>query len=105
MPRYELCNLLLRNRGRQVDVPDGQAGEIVISREQAVQEGRTAAKVAQDEERFLNGLCLVTREENIVQEKEEPVRQATERPDQIEQKDESQSFTGKTGRRAFPLEK
>jgi len=96
--RDELRDLLLCDRGRQVDVPDGQAGEVVIAREQAVQESRSAAEVAQDEERLFNRLCFMTGEENVIQKEKEPVSKTAERPDKIEKKNEGQSFTGKSGR-------
>lgn len=43
-PGDELGDLLLGDRWRQVDVPSGEAGKgLRIAREQAVQEGRSAA--------------------------------------------------------------
>jgi hypothetical protein len=103
-PRDELGDLLLRDGRSQVDVPDGQTGEVVIAREQAMQEGRAAAEVAQDEERLFDRLRLVTREENVIQEKEEPVEQSANRPDEVEENDEGQTFTGETGGCSLPLE-
>ncbi len=103
--RNKLCNFLLCDGGGQVDIPDGQAGEIVVAREQAVQEGRAAAEVAQDEERLFDWLRFVTGEENVIQGKKEPVEQSADGPDDVKENDESQAFTGEAGGCAFPFEK
>jgi hypothetical protein len=102
--RDELRDLLLCDRGGQINVPDGQAGEVVIAREQTVQEGGPAAEVAQDEKWLFNWLRFVSGEENVIQEEAEPVRQSAQRPDQIEKKQKDQSFAGQAGWRAFPFE-
>ena len=104
-PRDKLCDLLLRDGGGQVDVPDGQAGEVVVARKQAVQKSRAAAEIAQDEERFFDRLFFVAREENIIQQEAEPICQPAQRPNQVEQKEKDQSFAGQAGWRAFPFEK
>ena len=50
----ELGDLLLCDRGSEVDVPGGQAGErFGIAGEHAVEECGSAAQVAKDEERFV----------------------------------------------------
>ena len=70
-----------------------------------MQKGRSAAEISQDEEWFLDRLSFVTGKENIIQEKEKPVKQSGNRPDQIEKENEAQAFTVETGRRVIPLEK
>ena len=101
--RDELRNLFLGYGGSQVNVPDGQAGEIIVAREQAVQEGRAAAEVAQDEEWLFDRLRFVAGKENIVQEKEEPMEQSANWPDEVEENDEGQTFTSETGGCSLPL--
>ena len=62
----QLSDLFLGDGRGQIDVPDGQAGEIVVAWEQAMQEGRSAAEISQDEERFLDRLSFVTGKQDVI---------------------------------------
>ena len=97
-PRKELRDLLLRDGGSQVNIPRGQTGEgFRVTRQQAMQEGRSAAEVAKDEERFFDGMFFIGGEENVVQPEEEPVHTHAWNPDNAEQDEENQSFAGEAG--------
>ena len=103
--RDELCDLLLRDRRREVDVPDRQAGErLRIAREQAMQERRAASKVAHQEEGLFDWLGFVSGEENIVEPETEPMDERSDRPDEIEEADEDETLACEAGGRVFPLE-
>lgn len=98
-PRDELGDLLLRHGRSQINIPGGQTGESFrVAREQAVQEGGTAAQVAEDEERFFDGLGFVGREEDVVEPEEKPVEERTDGPDQIEQCQKDNPFSCEAGR-------
>ena len=72
--RDELRNLPLRDRGGEIDVPDRQAGKSLgIARKQTMEEGGAASQIPQNEEWFFDGLCLMAREEDIIQEEKEPM--------------------------------
>src|SRR5262245_11952511 len=92
--RDQLSNLFCGNRGSKVDIPDRQAGKgLSVARKQAMEKRGAAAQIAQYEKRFFDGLCFVTREENVIQPKEEPMHQRSDRPDQIEQRQKDNSFS------------
>ena len=92
--REELRDLLLGDGGGEVDIPDGKAGECLrVAGEQAVEEGGAAAQVAEDEERFFDGLCFVTGEEDVIEPEKEPVDERAGSPDQIEQRQKDDSFS------------
>ena len=72
----ELGDLLLGDRGSQVDIPDRQAGKSLgVARKQPMQEGGAASQISQNEERFFDRLCLMAREEDIIQEEKEPMHE------------------------------
>ena len=105
-PCDELRNFLLCNGRRQVNIPRGQAGEgFRIAREQAMQEGRTAAQVAENEERLFDGMVFVIGEEDVIQPEAEPVDQRSEGPDDVEKKEEGQAFFCKRGSGVFMSKK
>lgn len=62
-----------------------------------MQKSGAAAEIPQNEERFFNGMVFVGREENVIEPEEEPVHQAAERPDDIEQNQKDQSFFCEAG--------
>ena len=66
-----------------------------------MQEGRSAAQIAEDKERFLDGLIFISREEDVVEAETNPMDERAERPDQIEEQDEKQSFAGEAGGGVF----
>lgn len=93
--REEFRDLLLRDGGREVNIPDGQAGEgLRITREQAVEEGRTAAQVADDKERLFDRLRFVPGKENVIQQEKDSMHELTDRPDRIEHEQKDESLTG-----------
>ena len=101
----ELRNLLLCDGGGEVDVPDGEAGEgFGIAREQAVEEGGAASQVAEDEKRFFDGLCFMAGEQDVVEPEQEPVDKRARSPDQIEQYQKDNSFSGEGGGSVFGVE-
>ena len=57
----------------------------------------TAAKVAEDKERFIELLILVGREENVIEPEKEPVHQRADGPDQIEQCQKNDPLFDETG--------
>ena len=74
--RDELGDLLLGDRGSQVDIPDRQAGKSLgVARKQPMQEGGAASQISQNEERFFDRLCPMAREEDIIQEEKEPMHE------------------------------
>ena len=75
-------DLLLCDGGGEVDVPGGETGEgFRVAGEQAVQKRGTAAQVAEDEERFFDGLVFVGGEENVVEPEGDPVYERAGNPD------------------------
>jgi hypothetical protein len=95
----KLGDLLLCDRGREIDIPDGQAGKgFRVAREQAMEEGGTAAQISQDEERLFDRLCFVSRKENVIQKETEPVHQSPQGPDQIKQQQKDQTFARELSR-------
>ena len=71
---HELSDLLLCNRGGQVDIPSSQAGESFrVAGEQTVKECRAASQVTENEKRFLDCLILIAGEENIIEPEAEPM--------------------------------
>ena len=72
--REKLRDLLLCDGGREVNIPDRQAGEgFHIAREQAMQKCGATAQVAKDKERLFDRLGFMTREENVVEPETEPM--------------------------------
>lgn len=57
----------------------------------------TAAQVAEYEERFVELLFLVGREENVIEPEKEPVHQRTDGPNQIEQCQKDDPFFDEAG--------
>lgn len=101
-PCDKLRDLLLRDRGREVNIPGGEAGEgFRIAREQAVQKGGAAPQIAEDEKRFFDGTVFVIGEENVVERETQPVHQTAERPDEVEKDEEDNSFGGEAGGGVF----
>ena len=89
----ELCDLLLRDRRGEVNIPGGQAGKgLIIAGEQAMQESGTAAQIADDEERFFDFLCLMPGKQNVIQEEAKPVDELSDRPDRVEHQQKDDSF-------------
>ena len=66
-----------------------------------MQEGRSAAEVAQNKERFFDRVVLVSREEDIVEPEEKPVHRLPKGPDDVEQEQEGQSFFCEMGGGVF----
>jgi len=72
----ELRNLLLRDRGGEIDIPDRQAGKSLgIARKQTMEEGGAASQIPQNEEWFFDRLCFVPGEEDIIQKEKEPMHE------------------------------
>lgn len=57
-----------------------------------MQEGRSAAEIAQDEERLVDDLIFVGGEEDVVEPEEEPVDQVADGPDEVEEDQEDEPF-------------
>ena len=82
--REKLCDLLLRHRWRQINIPNGQAGKVFhVAREQAMQERGAAAEVSDDKQRFVNRLCFVPWKKQIIQKETKPVEEAPKGPNGI----------------------
>lgn len=84
--RDELCEFLLNDGGSEVNVPRGQAGEGCVAREQTMQESGAASQIADDDERFFDGLCFVRRVEDVIKPEEEPRQDRAEGPDRVEER-------------------
>lgn len=75
-PREKLRYFLLCHRRCEINVPDRQAGECFrVAREQPVKKRRAASQIPDDEERFLNRLCLMAGKQDVIQKETKPVRQ------------------------------
>ncbi len=66
-----------------------------------MQEGRSAAQVAEDEQRLFDGLFFVGGEENVIQPEAEPVDEHAEGPDQAEERQEDDAFFCEAGGGVF----
>lgn len=91
--RDELRELLLNDGRGEVNIPRGQAGESCVAREQAMEKGGAASQIADDEERFFDGLCFVTGVKDVIEPEEKPRQERTEGPDGIknDQEDDASS--------------
>ena len=70
----KLRDLLLYDRGGEVNIPGGQAGKCFsIARKQSVEKGRAASQIPDDEERFFDWLSFMTGKEEIVQKQTQPM--------------------------------
>ena len=70
-----------------------------------MQEGRTAAQVSENEERLFNRMVFVVGKEDVIQPEAEPVDQRSEGPDNVEKKEEGQSFFCERGSGVFVSKK
>ena len=52
-----------------------------------MQKCRSTAQVAEDEQRFFDGMIFVCREENVVQPKAKPVDEGADGPDRVEEQE------------------
>ena len=66
-----------------------------------MQECRSAAQIAEDEQRLFDGMIFVGGEENIIQPETEPVDEHTEGPDDAEERKENNAFSGEAGGGVF----
>lgn len=95
----KLCDLLLRYRWCEINIPRGQAGErLRVAREKAVQEGGAAAQVPQDEQWLFNRLAFITGEKDVIQKETEPVDELSNRPDGIKQEKKNNSLACEASR-------
>lgn len=62
-----------------------------------MQKRRPAAEVAQNKERLFDGMVFIGGEEDVIQPEAQPMHQASERPDDIEQNQKDQSFFCEAG--------
>lgn len=69
-----------------------------------MQEGRSAAQVAEDEQRFFDGMIFVCGEEDVVQPEAEPVDEGTERPDCVKEQEKDKTFSSEAGGGVFRVE-
>ena len=69
-----------------------------------MKEGGAASQVSDDEERFFNRLCFMPGKEDVIQQKKEPVHELPKGPDQIEDCQKDDSFSGETGGSIFCAE-
>ena len=89
----ELRNLLLGDRGGEVNIPGGEAGKCLgIARKQTMEECGTASQVADDKQRFLDLLGFMSREKDVIQKETEPMDELSDRPDCVEHQKEDYSF-------------
>ena len=65
------------------------------------QEGRSAAQLAEDEQRLFNVRLFVGGEKNIIHPKKEPVDEHTDGPDDAEERKEDNAFSGEAGCSVF----
>lgn len=101
-PRYELSNLFLCDRRREINIPCGQAGKSFrIAGEQAVQKSRSAAQVAEDKQRFFDGMIFIVGEEHVIQPEAKPVDEHADRPDDVKEGEEEKAFAGEAGGGVF----
>ena len=66
-----------------------------------MQEGGSAAQVAEDEQRLFNIIFFVIWEENVIQPKTEPVDEHAEGPDDAEERKEDNAFSSEAGSGVF----
>ena len=66
-----------------------------------MQEGRSAAQVAEDEQRLFDGMIFVGGEENVIQPETEPVDEHAEGPNDAEERKEDSAFSGEAGGGVF----
>jgi len=66
-----------------------------------VQEGGSAAQIAEDEQRLFDGMVFVGGEENVIQPKTEPVDEHAEGPNDAEERKENNAFSGEAGGGVF----
>lgn len=66
-----------------------------------MQKGRSAAQVAEDEQRLFDGMLLICGEENVIQPETEPMDEHTEGPDDEEERKENNAFSSEAGGGVF----
>ncbi len=69
-----------------------------------MQKCRSTAQVAEDEQRFFDGMIFVCREENVVQPKAKPVDEGADGPDRVEEQEKEKAFSSETGGGVFCAE-
>jgi hypothetical protein len=100
--REDLGELLLSNRGGEINIPGGQAGKgFRIAREQAVEECGAASQISDNEKRLFDSLGFVSRKKNVIQKKTDPMDQRSNGPDGIKHQKKDETFAGETGRGVF----
>ena len=87
-----------------VNIPRAHAGEVFILREHAVEKGRAAAIIADDEERFFDGVIFVGGEEDFVQPKADPIEDGDGWPNDVEKQQKEDAFGGQAARGVGGLE-
>ena len=102
----ELCDLLLGDRGSEIDIPGCQAGEgFGIAGKQAMEKGGSAAQISQNEKRLFDTLSLMTGKKDVIQKETQPVDELSNGPDGVEKKKENDSPAGQAGGSFFSAEK
>lgn len=87
--RDELRKFFLNDGGCQVNIPRGETGESRIAREQTVKKCGAASQVADDEQRFFDGMRFMRGVEDVVEPEAEPMEQRAKGPDRVENNEEN----------------
>ena len=66
-----------------------------------MEEGRAAAQVAKDEKRFVERLCFIGGEEDVIEPEKEPMEQGTDGPNQVEKRQEDDPFSSESSGGVF----
>ena len=70
-----------------------------------MQKCRSAAQVAEDEQRLFDGMIFICGEEDIVEPETKPMDEHAERPYDTEERKENKAFSGEAGGGVFESKK